>query len=341
MLETPIALGVALASLGAATSALPVPRTARARAVRNRVVTAAWVVAYLALAGALLPDADARASFHHLFVLTIGYGHLLGAFALGGRRAFAPEGVPLGLWRTFSSVGVLTAFAAYGVAIQYVPTLVLVLLAIATWHTAENDLSLADAYANKGRMKPLPRAAAAQVAPVGLALLVMGVSSASLPPDQFAGLVEGTAFEGAPAGLSLFGAALCGAALVTQRGRRGLGVVLIALPIAFATMRPPIPFGDIFAATTLYHLVSWLVLLGDRARMGPGPAAPFLARVALVHAPAGALCGFALVAPAAVGDAIRALIFSPGIYLFGSVLHVVQTAALRGRGGPRRAGARA
>ena len=79
-------------------------------------------------------------------------------------------------------------------------------------------------------------------------------------------------------------------------------------------------FGDVFSAVTLYHLLAWLGLrIARGARLAP---------LAAVHAAPALLCGALWLAPAEAAP-LRALAFSPGVYLFWSALHVLQTA--RGR----------
>jgi len=49
---------------------------------RNRAVSFSWVVVFLLATHASFPDAGVRASVQYLFVVTLGYGHLLGAAVL-------------------------------------------------------------------------------------------------------------------------------------------------------------------------------------------------------------------------------------------------------------------
>ncbi|GAG34313.1 unnamed protein product [marine sediment metagenome] len=56
-----------------------------------------------------------------------------------------------------------------------------------------------------------------------------------------------------------------------------------------------------------------------------------LARLALVHLPPAALAGFLMAwAPPALSG-VREVVFGPGVYSFFALLHVLQTAWVRGR----------
>jgi hypothetical protein len=91
-----------------------------------------------------------------------------------------------------------------------------------------------------------------------------------------------------------------------------------------------IGFGDVFAATTLYHLVGWLVFLSQRARHG-GEVARTHRRLLGVHAIPAAICVLLLSAPEAMFTSLREAVFSPVLYLFWSALHVAQTLVIRQR----------
>ena len=109
-----------------------------------------------------------------------------------------------------------------------------------------------------------------------------------------------------------------------------LGVRAQALPVAAAAaivaaarLASPDPglLGDLFAATTLFHLVGWLAFLVARG------ASPW--RLLALHTPAFALGGFACASPAAA-PWLREWLFSPPLYLYWASLHVAHTLVRRG-----------
>jgi hypothetical protein len=116
-------------------------------------------------------------------------------------------------------------------------------------------------------------------------------------------------------------------------------VGVAAIPFA-PNPQSGVHFGDFFSALTLYHLVQFLWLFADRIRAIPEPAArrSVIRRLAWVHVPAIVLCAFLLLLPSDLLGTLRYAVFSPGIYLFWSVLHVVQTLVVRGLERPRPAG---
>ena len=99
-----------------------------------------------------MPDADARAALHYAVVTAAGYGHLLGAARFPGRGLAGRAGFALAL---------ANALALYGLALERLPEVVLLLLAASAWHAVENDLGLATAYARAHSLPPHPRAYAA------------------------------------------------------------------------------------------------------------------------------------------------------------------------------------
>jgi hypothetical protein len=105
----------------------------------------------------------------------------------------------------------------------------------------------------------------------------------------------------------------------------GLGVHLAHSPSRWLS------FGDFFTMIVLYHLVGWLVFFVDRARRLEGRGRrQLLARLALVHLPPAAFAGLLLAwAPPGVAG-LRELVFGPGVYSFFALLHVLQTAWVRG-----------
>jgi len=125
-----------------------------------------------------------------------------------------------------------------------------------------------------------------------------------------------------------------------RRLRRQLPAIAVSaliLALSAETLRPRPPgaaltgwldFGDVFAATTLYHLVTWLFFFFDRISLGLSPPRTLLP-LAGVHLGPALLCAAALLLPPEHGANLRALVFSPSIYLFWSMLHVAQTLLTR------------
>jgi hypothetical protein len=255
--------------------------------VRRLTGVSLAVAVYLGGLHELVPGADARARFSYAFVLTLGYGHLLGGL-VGGRRAFAGS-LPAPL-RSRAGLALLSAsipllFVLYGAALATWPPLLFLVLGISTWHICENECAIAAA--PTGKLPPLRSAWPGQVLPVFVTGVVLLVSAAALPAAE----------------------------------RRALGPLATAVPdLAARGLR----FSDVFAGTTLFHLLSWLrVATPRRPRLVLG-----------VHLLAAAACGALLAAPGAAPAHVRAVVFSPALYLFWSVLHVGQTSL--GRRAPQR-----
>jgi hypothetical protein len=86
-------------------------------------------------------------------------------------------------------------------------------------------------------------------------------------------------------------------------------------------------------------LLSWLLLavarLRGAQREGRAGAASLRRRLLATHLPSMALCAALAVVGCPVLDPLRTLMLAPGVYLFWSLLHVGQTAWLRGLEGPR------
>lgn len=228
---------------------------------RPRLAAALAVALFLALTHAAFPDGAARAPAQYALVITLGYGHLIGAAWPAFRRT-AVRGALACAWRLCAAA---TAFALYAAAVAAWPPLVLGLVALSVWHIAENDAAMARVLRAGGALRRLPPGAAGHALPLVSAALVLVLAHRALPDP----------------------------------GR----------------------FGDVFSAVTLYHLVAWLAFA--RA-LGASPA-----RLAALHAGPALACGALWLAPEPGAAALRALVFSPGIYLFWSALHVLQTA--RGR----------
>jgi len=115
-------------------------------------------------------------------------------------------------------------------------------------------------------------------------------------------------------------------ALTVTATLTGLGVYLVRSPL------PWLSFGDFFSALVLYHLLGWLVFFADRARrLEALDRRRLLARLGLAHLPPAALAGL-LMAWTPLGlVGLREMVLSPGVYSFFALLHVLQTAWVRGR----------
>jgi hypothetical protein len=296
---------------------------------RNRATSAAAVAAYLLAARVAAPGEAERAALHYAVVATLGYGHLVGAL----RPVPAGSGAPRALGAACRLLAVANAVLLGALAIERCPSLVLVLLGVSLWHAVENDLALADAYDRGHRPGPLPRSLDAQLACAGATLLGVGLARASLSPAQLGPLLEASAL--AAAGPSLLGAAAAaaGVALLVRGRRRAFAAALSAAGAALAFGRPPsLEFAELFAASTLHHLVSWGVLLADRRRAAPPAKARLLGRrLLLAHGIPAALLLALQLAPFAAAASLAALLLSPPLYLLLSSLHVAQTAIARER----------
>jgi len=114
------------------------------------------------------------------------------------------------------------------------------------------------------------------------------------------------------------------------------GVALVGMAVVVLA-RVGVTFADVFAASTLYHLVQWLVFLRDRASAAGEPARrrALLRAIGLSHVPAAVLCAILLGARSRLPPLAFEIAFSPCLYLVWSALHVVQTALVRaGAGAP-------
>ncbi len=227
--------------------------------LQPRLVAALATGAFLAATHAAWREPEPRASAQYALVITLGYGHLIGAALPAWRRIAARGALGMAAW----GVAVATAFALYTKAVAAWPPLALGLVALSVWHICENDVALARALRAGGALSPI---AFRHALPLAGAALVLALAGWALP----------------------------------DAGR----------------------FGDVFSAVTLYHLVAWLALrLVRGARLGP---------LVALHAAPAFLCGALWLAPEGTAR-LRAVAFSPGVYLFWSALHVLQTARSRAR----------
>jgi hypothetical protein len=224
-------------------------------ALRFRLTTGSIVAALLIASHLGFPGAEARSSFQHGYVISLGYGHMIGA---SWPRGF-------GLGAAFVSVTIGVGFVLYVPALTAWPGLAFVLLALSVWHFTENDVALAQALAAGRPLGSLSRAARAHAIPTLAALAIVAAAIAAAPD--------------------------------------------------------PSRLADLFAATTLFHLVGWLVFLIARGTSRR--------RLLILHAPPLALCAGLFVMPADFAEPLRQWVFSPALYLFWASLHVAHTAHLR------------
>jgi len=298
---------------------------------RNRAASAALVGLYVAGAGVALPDEARRGALHYLVVATIGWGHLLGSLRL--RRA-APRSA---LRVACVAVALANALLLYLLVLGRWPVLVLGMLAISVWHAAENDAALEQAYGNGHRLGPLSRSAGARLAGAGPTLLVVALAGGTLAPAELGPLGTAGPLVAAAPSLAAAGGAAAGLALLARGERRRLGLLLAGAGAALCALGTPpaLGFADVFAAASLHHLVSWLLLLADRARADargePVRSRALLRRLGAAHA-APVLVLWLLPLADSRAAALRSLLLAPPLYLFASLLHVAYTARLRGVG---------
>lgn len=274
---------------------------------RNRVTSVGLVVAFLLGTRAAIPEAELRASVQYLCVVTLGYGHLLGPVVLRrSRRGGAPSLLVDAFWASTA----FTGFAAYAWAVARVPALILPLLAVSAWHTVENDLAIGRAYANGLRVEAMPRRWGYHGVSLGVTGLVVLLG---MWTESWRELVAGLGWMGAGDGAT--------------SGRSGLAG-------AIATM-PWLDLPDLFVLVTLHHLLSWLVLLLDRVRAlraagRRDEAARLCTRLLSVHLVPAAVCIALLAVSSPRAGTVHLFVFGPAVYLYWSVLHVVQTSWRRG-----------
>jgi len=340
-------------------------------ATRNRIQSLAAAAAICGGAVLLLPEPERRAPWLYGAVLTLGYGHLLGGALLGRRplaaalrrgAALAPgsalpprvrKSISLALALGLGLGGLAILYAAYASALGHWPLLSGLLLAIATWHTVENDLAMPESYRHGLHMPPVSLDADTQVAAGGITTLVLSVATAALAgdlagaperagADAFAGIVPGMRVDEGLLGLRSL-AALAGGFLMRRPGhgaREGLGLGLIvasAVDPAWICARTNIAFVDVFALSTLYHLANWWVFSLEKCRK-PSTGAGFRLELIAVHALPVCFLGATFLGAtwigshptgAETGAALRSAFLSPAPYLFWSLGHVIQTAAGR------------
>ncbi len=308
-------------------------------AAGNRTISAGVVASYLVAAMICVPDAARRAELHYTIVLTLGYGHLVSALTASYLRGPPPGQRPAPRYaRTIAAWGgVLAGFVMFTQKLAAEPLFTLSLLAIAALHTAENDLALGHAYERGGRIGRHSRSPDDWLAALGITWLILSASGMALALGLDAAEATPLPVDAAWSAWMFRGLALlAGIVLVArERGRRNesLGLALIGTSIlldASILERFGIAFGDVFAASTGYHLVSWLVLSVQRARLA-GAAREARRLLAATHIGPIALALTCSTVETPATAAVRAAFFAPAPYLYWSIAHVVHTATLRER----------
>ena len=162
-----------------------------------------------------------------------------------------------------------------------------------------------------------------------VALLLLAASAWHAAENDLAlGAAYANGHRPAPHARSARTLAASGAAAAAVVGAAGCALAGIPLGPLGA-----LSFGDVFAAATLHHLVSFALLLAARARAvarrDAAAGARLAARLAAWHA--GPALALALLPFAGAGGAaLRAALVAPPFYLFCSALHVAQTTWQRG-----------
>lgn len=309
-------------------------------ATRNRLCSLAAVIVYGAIAGALTEDSEQRAALHSIVVITLGYGHLIGAFWSSRRRgrpspSIDAPGRRTGRVTALGFAAVVSAFLVFTGTLAAQLGVVLCLLAVSAWHTAENDLALERRYQAAGCGEPTRHRLDEAVAPLGVGALLMAAASLGLAGDDAAPDLRARGVDPAIAAGWLRGVAIVVGSTLVLRERsprlERIGLALIGAAVFLpASLSQPfgVTFADVFAATTGYHLASWIVWSLERARDRDDGADALLVAAHAVPLALAAVC-VACEAPAA--RELRAAFFAPAPYLFWSVVHVVDTLIQRRR----------
>ncbi len=223
------------------------------------------------------------------------YGHIVGAaiFSLPRHRLSLVARTDRLLVAAFSLVSLLVLFGLYASALHVTELrapLLVAMLALSLWHIVENDFELGRAY--RTRMQ--------------LGAIRFDRSSA---PRIVAGLVIVTAIV-----------------LCTPSGIQ-LSEFLIGRP---PLLSRALVLDDFVVFVVLYHAVSWIVFLLDRARaseeLTSSDYAQLKRRLAWLHlAPVVPFISLSF-----WFEPIYLYIAAPGLYVFFSIAHTLHTATLRG-----------
>lgn len=134
-------------------------------ATRYRVATLAIVVGALLSLRAVFPEPTTRHSAQAALTLTLGYGHVLGAFVFGRRKLIArlPDRVPKWLSAGTLVAGLAALLSLLPAALPreatgpYAFCFFLATQLLNDWHTLENDWLLARSYENGMELGPVSR----------------------------------------------------------------------------------------------------------------------------------------------------------------------------------------
>ena len=315
---------------------------------RNRFVSLTCVGIYLSLMHALVDDAVLREKINYGVVITLGYGHLVGAAffsrkrmadkLIGPTRFIAAHLEPIGLdfnrWspslkHRVSSLCfvafVSLLYISYLALLNYFPEAWLPMLAVSVWHSLENNQCLEETYRANLRLPALTNKAPDHLLSLGASSCVMSWSLGLIQPD----------WSTVSLALRVLGL-LSGAALMTGDKRtlveKWLGVLLIgasSLPPDWLFGTVSMHFSDLFTASILYHLVSWAVLSIEKS-FRPGTPMGTRRDMLFIHLLPLAILISTYAWPQPWGSSLRSDFLAPASYLFWSVIHVAQTAWLRG-----------
>ena len=150
--------------------------------LRFRLVTLSVVAAFLVASHLAFREAEARSVAQYLFVITLGYGHLLGA-ALGARGGVRASP----LTRVFLATTIATGFALYMEGVRAWPGLAFALLALSVWHFTENDVAMARALRTGAALGPLPRHGRAPLLPIAVAAAIVSAALVASPDPGLLG----------------------------------------------------------------------------------------------------------------------------------------------------------
>ena len=321
---------------------------ARSLAWRNRFISLCVTGLYMATARTITDDALELAQMNYGVVITLGYGHLLSAILFSRRRLaeklahstrhftgearktdLASIAGPTGMKQLLDfsiligAVGL--SYAAYLEILKQMPGVWLPLLAFAIWHTVENDDSLENLYRNNLQTPALKRDPRSHVASLGVSVCLASWSIAFWQPDwSRLSLV-----------LHILTLVLAGLILLDPLQtsyRRCLALMLIGascLAPDGSLAIDSLAFSDFFTAPILYHLISWGVVSIEKNARSDAPRT-MKRDMTLIHlVPLGIMLStFLWSGP--TGAALRADFTEPSTYLFWSMIHVFQTAWVRG-----------
>jgi hypothetical protein len=290
-------------------------------ATRNRIAAVAISAAIVAGVGLAQVDPERADALLFDIVFALGYGHL-GAAAW---RATVRREVRFASWRVVLFLAaLLDGFVLYALAVRAAPFLGLGLLFVSTWHSIENDRELPSLYTRGGlpalRWALGPLSADAAWFAVALCAFHSAGAVEALGVAAWPGSRAPVAVVQAVGGLCLVVALVRGTV-----GLKGAAAGVVALALA-PRIGAELRFAEAFALVTLYHIASWAIFVGERAFEKNGFAGVAVRAIA-PHAAPLAVLGALLALPAA--EPWRLLVFSPGVYLFWTSLHVIHSAHQR------------